>query len=283
MSEMLLEARDGPVAVLTLNRPERLNALNVDLHRQLTAALDRVAGDPTCRAVVLTGAGRAFSTGQDLSERLVSEGAPPPDLAHSIEARYTPLVMRLRNLPKPLVIAVNGIAAGAGASLALHGDITIAARSAHFIQSFAKVGLMPDCGGTWLLTRLIGGARARGLAMLAEPLPAEEAATMGLIWRAVPDDELMTHALAIARKLAAGAPRALLATREAVASAHSNTLAEQLALERDLQGRLGSEPDYREGVRAFVEKREPNFTGAPAPTAPGGEPPAAEPGPATGA
>ncbi len=209
--------------------------------------------------LLLTGSGRGFCAGQDLADRVVKPGAPPPDLGGSLDAYYNPLVRRIRAMPKPVIIAVNGVAAGAGANLALHGDIVLAARSAKFIQAFARIGLMPDAGGTWLLPRLLGEARARGLAMLAEPLSADQAEAWGLIWKAIDDHELMTEARVIAKKLAEGPTAAYAAIKKAMQHAATNTLDQQLDLERDMQRELGRAPEYAEGVRAFVEKRAPEF------------------------
>ncbi len=257
---ILMEMQDG-VARITLNRPDKLNSFNVEMHEALAAALDEAERDASCRAVLLTGAGRGFCAGQDLSDRHVKPGGPPRDLGLTIDAYYNPLVRRLRGLPKPVVVAVNGIAAGAGANLALHGDIVMAARSAKFIQAFAKIGLLPDSGGTWLLPRLLGEARGRALAMLAEPLTAEQAEAWGLIWKAIDDDRLMTEASAIAQSLAAGPTQAFAAIKDAMLQAATSTLDAQLDRERDLQRRLGFTADYQEGVAAFMEKRAPRFTG----------------------
>jgi 2-(1,2-epoxy-1,2-dihydrophenyl)acetyl-CoA isomerase len=259
---VLIERQDG-ITRLTLNRPDRLNSFNVEMHEALAAALQAVEADTACRAILLTGAGRGFCAGQDLSDRAVKPGAPAHDLGQTLETYYNPLVRRIRALPKPVVVAVNGVAAGAGASLALHGDIVLAARSARFIQAFAKVGLLPDSGGTWLLPRLLGEARAKALAMLAEPLSAEQAETWGLIWKAVDDEKLMSEATAIVQNLAEGPPAAYAAIKRAIQAAASSTLDEQLALERDLQRELGFSPDYAEGVSAFMEKRPPKFSGRP--------------------
>jgi 2-(1,2-epoxy-1,2-dihydrophenyl)acetyl-CoA isomerase len=259
---VLVEQQDG-VTRLTLNRPDRLNSFNVEMHEALAAALQAVEADTACRAVLLTGAGRGFCAGQDLSDRAVKPGGPAHDLGQTLETYYNPLVRRIRALPKPVVVAVNGVAAGAGASLALHGDIVVAARSVKFIQAFAKVGLMPDSGGTWLLPRLLGEARAKALTLLAEPLSAEQAETWGLIWKAIDDDKLMSEATAIAKNLAAGPAAAYAAIKRAIQAAASNTLDQQLALERDLQKELGFSPDYAEGVSAFMEKRLPKFSGRP--------------------
>ena len=262
-SQTILVEQQGGVTRLTLNRPDRLNSFNVEMHEALAAALVAIEADAACRAVLLTGAGRGFCAGQDLADRAVAPGGAAHDLGQTIETYYNPLVRRLRALPQPVVVAVNGVAAGAGASLALHGDIVLAARSAAFIQAFAKVGLLPDSGGTWLLPRLLGEARGRALALLAEPVSAEKAEAWGLIWKAVDDDKLMTEATALAQQLAAGPTLAYAAIKRAMQAAATNTLDQQLDLERDLQRKLGLSPDYAEGVRAFMEKRPPQFSGRP--------------------
>ncbi len=257
---VLVEMAEG-VTTLTLNRPDRLNSFTVDMHEALAAAFAGVEADPTCRCVLLTGAGRGFCAGQDLSDRAVAPGAEKRDLGESLEQRYNPLVRRMRALPKPIVVAVNGVAAGAGANLALHGDIVLAGKSARFIQSFAKIGLMPDSGGTWTLTHLLGEARAKALAMLAEPLSAEQAAAWGLIWKAVDDAALMDEARALATHLAGQPTQALATIKDAIQRAATGTLDTQLDLERDGQRRLGFTEDYAEGVAAFMEKRTPRFSG----------------------
>jgi 2-(1,2-epoxy-1,2-dihydrophenyl)acetyl-CoA isomerase len=243
---------------ITLNRPERLNALNVEMAAALDAAFDEAAADKTCRALLLTGAGRGFCAGQDLTEIV---GASPADLERLLE-HYHPLILKIRALSIPVVCAVNGVAAGAGANLALACDIVLAARSATFVQAFARIGLIPDCGGTWFLPRLIGTARARALAFLAEPLPAETAAEWGLVWRMTEDERLLPEAEALAARLAGQASNALALTKRALDAAGDNTLAQQLDLEGELQRRAGAHPDHAEGVRAFLEKRPAAFAKA---------------------
>jgi 2-(1,2-epoxy-1,2-dihydrophenyl)acetyl-CoA isomerase len=261
MSEMIIfEAADG-VATLTLNRPDKLNAFTVRMHEEIAAVLDQVAQDPTIRALLLTGAGRGFCAGQDLSERKSAPDGPPPDLGASIERWYNPLVRRLRALEKPVVCAVNGVAAGAGANIALASDVVVAAKSAKFIQSFSAIGLIPDSGGTWALPRLVGQARALGLALTGDPLPAERAAEWGLIWKAVDDDALDTEVDAIAGKLASLPPLGLAAIKEMIRSSWQHSLDEELELQAGTMQRLGFTEDYREGVAAFLEKRQPTFTG----------------------
>jgi 2-(1,2-epoxy-1,2-dihydrophenyl)acetyl-CoA isomerase len=261
MSEpTILYAAEGGIARLTLNRPERLNSFNACMHAELRAALAQAAGE-RARVLVITGAGRGFCAGQDLGER---EGAPDgarADLGESIERNYRPLVLALRSFPAPTVAAVNGVAAGAGASLALACDLVVAATSASFIQAFSKLGLVPDSGATWFLPRLVGSARAVGLAMLGERLPAAEAAAWGLIWRCVGDAEFPAAVDALAATLAGAPTRGLVRTREAIQAAATSTLDAQLGLERDFQRELGYTDDYAEGVAAFAEKRAPRFTG----------------------
>ena len=257
---VLLETLDEGVLTLTLNRPERMNAFNVALHEALADAVRRAAANKGCRVVLLTGAGKGFCAGQDLSERAIAPGEGRPDLGESIEKRYNPLIRALRGLPKPIVCAVNGAAAGAGANVALACDIVLAAKSAKFLQAFARIGLVPDSGGTWILPRLVGDARARALMMLADPIGAEEAAAWGMIYRAVDDDELMGAAREIAGRLAAGPTHAFGLMKRAFAASPMNSLDAQLDLERDLQREAGAADEYVEGVRAFLEKRPPNFT-----------------------
>jgi 2-(1,2-epoxy-1,2-dihydrophenyl)acetyl-CoA isomerase len=257
----VLVSVDAGVQAITLNRPEKLNAFNAEMHERLRAALEQAAGDEAVRAVLITGSGRGFCTGQDLSERDVSPGAPPIDLSVSLGAYYNPLVRRLRALPKPIVCAVNGVAAGAGANLALACDLVIAARSASFVQAFSKIGLVPDAGGTHFLPRLVGTARAMGLALLAEKLSAEQAEQWGLIWKVVDDAELSAQSRAMAERLASGPTRGFGHLKRALYASAANSLDAQLDLERDLQRELGLSEDYREGVTAFKEKRAPRFRG----------------------
>ena len=251
------DRRDG-YHVLTLNRPDRLNAFNDELHAALREALASCAAEDECRAVVLTGAGRGFCAGQDLSNR-VNMGDERPDLGATLEANYNPLVRAIRALPKPVICAVNGVAAGAGANVALACDIVIAAKSAKFIQAFSKIGLVPDSGGTWFLPRLLGEARAKGLALTAQPLSADDAERWGLIWKVVDDADLMAEAEAQALAFADGPTAAYALTKQAIHAAGTNTLDQQLDLERDYQRQAGFSDDYKEGVAAFMEKRKPDY------------------------
>ena len=260
MSSILVSLQGGILGI-TLNRPDKLNAFNPEMHQRLKAALERARDEPEVRVVLLTGAGRAFCAGQDLAERDVSAGAAPIDLSVTIGSYYNPLVRRMRELPKPIVCAVNGIAAGAGANIALACDLVLAARSASFLQAFSRIGLLPDSGGTWFLPRLAGSARAMGLALLADKLPAEDAERWGLIWKAVDDARLMDEAGSLARTLADGPTKAYGLIKKALHASAGNSLDAQLDLERDLQREAGLSEDYREGVAAFMQKRKPVFKG----------------------
>lgn len=259
-----VDVTDG-VATLTLNRPERLNSFTVAMHGEVRAALDAIAANQSIRCFVLTGAGRGFCAGQDLADRAVLPTAAPNeegvDLGASIENYYKPLLQRLRALPMPTIAAVNGVAAGAGANIPFACDLVYAAQSANFIQSFSKLGLVPDCGGTWWLPRLIGPARAMGLTLLGEKLTATQAADWGLIWRCVADDELVPTVKAAALQLAAGPTRGYVRTRHAMDAAMLLPFEGALDVERDYQRELGRSADYREGVTAFIEKRAAHFTG----------------------
>jgi 2-(1,2-epoxy-1,2-dihydrophenyl)acetyl-CoA isomerase len=257
---IVLELVDG-IARLTLNRPDRLNSFTVEMHGEVADALERVATDDAVRVLVLTGAGRGFCAGQDLSDRAVAPGGEAVDLGESVERFYAPLIRRIAGLDKPVIGAVNGVAAGAGANIALACDIVIAARSAKFIQSFANIGLIPDSGGTWILPRLIGQARALGLALTGEPLPAEMAAEWGLIWKCVDDAELAGEVERLASKFATGPTKGLARTKALIRGSSQYSLDEELDLERDAMRQLGFSEDYREGVAAFMEKRQARFVG----------------------
>lgn len=255
-----LELRDG-IASLKLNRPERLNSFTARMHQEVATAVGHIEADDDVRVLVLTGAGRGFCAGQDLSDRAVVPGDKPVDLGDSIERFYAPLIRQLSSLPKPVIAAVNGVAAGAGANIALACDIVIAARSAKFIQSFAHIGLIPDSGGTWVLPRLVGQARALGLALTGEALPAETAAAWGLIWKCVDDYALAAEVAVLAQRFAKGPTRGLAKTKALIRAASLKPLDEQLTHERDAMRELGFSADYQEGVSAFLAKRPPAFTG----------------------
>ena len=257
----ILFARDSGIARITLNRPDRLNSFTDAMHAELRDALAHVKGDGSLRALLLTGAGRGFCAGQDLSEREVPPGMEPVDIGATIERNYKPLVLTLQTLPMPVVCAVNGVAAGAGANVALACDIIVAAKSASFIQAFCKIGLLPDAGGTYFLPRLVGTGRAIGLALTGDKLTAEQAAQWGLIWKCVEDSELSATVEALLQQFAAAPTRALAATKEALHASAGNTLKAQLDVERDLQQMLGRSADFQEGVAAFRAKRPPRFSG----------------------
>jgi 2-(1,2-epoxy-1,2-dihydrophenyl)acetyl-CoA isomerase len=256
----ILVERKAGYRVITLNRPQRLNAFTEAMHQALKRALDEAEGDPDCRALLITGAGRGFCAGQDLNDRL-SKAGETPVLGGALEAYYNPLVRKLRALPFPVVAAVNGVAAGAGANIALACDIVLAAKSASFVQAFAKIGLVPDSGGTWFLPRLIGPARARALALTGEPLPAEQAEAWGLIWKTFTDLELMSEAHKLCTHFASAPTLGLALIKRALDASWENDLDAQLDLEREFQREASLTPDYAEGVRAFLEKRPPVFTG----------------------
>jgi 2-(1,2-epoxy-1,2-dihydrophenyl)acetyl-CoA isomerase len=248
---------EGGIARLTLSRPDRLNSFTVQMHEEVADALSRLE---EARVLVLTGAGRGFCAGQDLNDRAVAPGEAV-DLGHSVETYYNPLIRRLTSLPFPVIARVNGVAAGAGANIALACDIVVAGRSAKFIQSFASIGLIPDSGGTWALPRLVGQARALGLALTAEPLPAEKAAEWGLIWKAVDDEQLDAEVDALSARFAAAPTRGLAAIKRMIRASWGHKLDEELDHQRDAMRELGHSEDYREGVAAFMEKRTPRFTG----------------------
>ena len=259
----ILYSTEGGIARLTLSRPDKLNSFTGEMHAELRDALDRIQADGSVRVLVLSGAGRAFCAGQDLADPEMS--AMPDgrlaDIGNVVENNYKPLILRLQNLRVPTIAAVNGIAAGAGASVALACDLVVATKSASFLQAFSKVGLIPDTGGTWFLPQRVGMARAIGLAMLADKLPAEKAADWGLIWAAYEDAEFSAKVDAMAAQLAAMPTKALVRTRQAMHAAASHTLEQQLSFEGGFMRELGWSPDYAEGVAAFMEKRAPKFTG----------------------
>lgn len=255
-------AVDAGIARLTLNRPDKLNSFTGEMHAELRDALDRIQADKAARVLVLTGAGRAFCAGQDLADPdMAAADGKMPDIGNVVENNYKPLVLRLQNLRVPTIAAVNGIAAGAGASVALACDLVVAAKSVSFLQAFSKIGLIPDTGGTWFLPQRVGMARAMGLAMLADKLPAEKAAEWGLIWAAYDDAEFGAKVEALAAQLATMPTKALVRTRQAMHAAPGHTLEQQLSFEGGFMRELGWSPDYAEGVAAFMEKRAPKFTG----------------------
>jgi len=256
--ETIVAERTGHIARITLNRPDRLNSFTRAMHAELRDALANL-GD--ARVVILTGAGRGFCAGQDLNDRAVSAESAPTDLGETVEECWNPLVRTLAELPQPVIARVNGVAAGAGASLAMACDIAIAATSAKFIQSFSALGLVPDTGGSWHLTRHLGQARAMALALTGEPLSAEKAADWGLIWKAVDDESLDSEVDAVATKLASLPPLGLAAIKNIIRTSWDRSLTQELDLQRDEMRRLGFTDDYREGVAAFLEKRPAIFTG----------------------
>lgn len=263
MSDTILTSDHGAWVEITLNRPDRLNSFTDEMHDALRPVMQRAAENPEVRAVLLTGSGRGFCAGQDLSARDPAKSDAPPDLGHTLATQYNPLVSTIRNMDKPVICAVNGVAAGAGANLALACDIVLAAEGATFIQSFAKVGLIPDAGGTWSLSHLLGEARAKALALLAEPLSAIQAEAWGLIWKTYEADALLPAARALAENLSKGPTFGLAQTKKAIQAAATNSFEEQIALEAEVQRRAGRSADYAEGVAAFLGKRPPNFKGRP--------------------
>lgn len=257
---IIAEEKNG-VGYLTFNRPKALNSFNVDMHREVAEVLNQWTKNPEVRCVVISGEGRGFCAGQDLGDRVVDPNAEAPDLGYSIETYYNPLIKTIVNMPKPVICAVNGVAAGAGANIALACDLVIAAKSANFVQAFCRLGLVPDSAGTWFLPRAVGHARAMGLALLGDKLPAETAKEWGMIWDVVEDAELRTKVTELAERLAKQPTLGLSLIKKAIHQSSNNTFDEQVLLERDLQRIAGRSEDYREGVQAFMNKREPNFKG----------------------
>ncbi|MEX0351198.1 MAG: 2-(1,2-epoxy-1,2-dihydrophenyl)acetyl-CoA isomerase PaaG [Paracoccaceae bacterium] len=260
MTNTILAQDHGRWVEITLNRPDKLNSFTEEMHLALRTALER-AEQSSARAILLTGAGRGFCAGQDLGDRDPAKMDGAPDLGHTVRTYYAPLVRKIRSLNFPVICAVNGVAAGAGANLALACDIVLAGESARFIQSFAKVGLIPDTGGSWHLPHLLGEARAKGLALTAQPLAAKQAEEWGLIWKAVPDADLMDDARALAADLAEGPTLGLGLTKQAIQAAATNSLTDQLDLEAAAMKTCGESADYAEGVSAFLQKRPPVFQG----------------------
>jgi len=259
-TNIIFEVEEG-VGKLTLNRPQTLNSFNTAMHEEVRTAFKQVRDDASIRCLLLTGSGRGFCAGQDLGDRAVSAEHGAPDLGESVEKYYNPLIRGIMTLPKPVIGAVNGVAAGAGASIALACDIVLAARSASFVQVFCKIGLIPDSGGTWNLPRAVGLPRARGLAMLGDKLGAEQAEAWGMIWRCIDDDKLQDEATKLARHLATQPTRGLGMIKKLLAQSTGNSLHEQLELEKETMRMLGQSHDYQEGVAAFLEKRAPHFKG----------------------
>ncbi|MBR8588991.1 2-(1,2-epoxy-1,2-dihydrophenyl)acetyl-CoA isomerase [Acinetobacter baumannii] len=257
---IIAEEKNG-VGYLTFNRPKALNSFNVDMHREVAEVLNQWTKNSDVRCVVISGEGRGFCAGQDLGDRVVDPNAEAPDLGYSIETYYNPLIKTIVNMPKPVICAVNGVAAGAGANIALACDLVIAAKSANFVQAFCRLGLVPDSAGTWFLPRAVGHARAMGLALLGDKLPAETAKEWGMIWDVVEDAELKTKVTELAERLAKQPTFGLSLIKKAIHQSSNNTFDEQMLLERDLQRIAGRSEDYREGVQAFMNKREPNFKG----------------------
>lgn len=257
---IIAEEKNG-VGYLTFNRPKALNSFNVDMHREVAEVLNQWTKNPDVRCVVISGEGRGFCAGQDLGDRVVDPNAEAPDLGYSIETYYNPLIKTIVNMPKPVICAVNGVAAGAGANIALACDLVIAAKSANFVQAFCRLGLVPDSAGTWFLPRAVGHARAMGLTLLGDKLSAETAKEWGMIWDVVEDAELKAKVTELAERLAKQPTFGLSLIKKAIHQSSNNTFDEQMLLERDFQRIAGRSEDYREGVQAFMNKREPNFKG----------------------
>ncbi|MDD9316641.1 2-(1,2-epoxy-1,2-dihydrophenyl)acetyl-CoA isomerase PaaG [Acinetobacter lactucae] len=257
---IIAEEKNG-VGYLTFNRPKALNSFNVDMHSEVAEVLNLWTKNPDVRCIVISGEGRGFCAGQDLGDRVVDPNAEAPDLGYSIETYYNPLIKTIVNMPKPVICAVNGVAAGAGANIALACDLVIAAKSANFVQAFCRLGLVPDSAGTWFLPRAVGHARAMGLTLLGDKLPAETAKEWGMIWDVVEDAELKAKVTELAERLAKQPTFGLSLIKKAIHQSSNNTFDEQVLLERDLQRIAGRSEDYREGVQAFMNKREPNFKG----------------------
>lgn len=261
MFEMIQVEIDNGIVLITLNRPEKLNSFNVQMHHEMHQAMDDVVNDPAVRCILLTGAGRGFCAGQDLSDRAVSSDNRPPDLGVSVEKYYNPLIRRISNSPKPVVCAVNGVAAGAGASIAIACDVVIAAKSASFVLAFANIGLIPDSGCSWNLTHALGLPRAKAFAMLGERIKAQQAYDWGLIWQVADDETMMDEAMVIAKRLASQPPLAMQHTKLLINSAFEHSLDAQVERERLTMQLLGKSEDYKEGVSAFMEKRQPHYLG----------------------
>jgi 2-(1,2-epoxy-1,2-dihydrophenyl)acetyl-CoA isomerase len=261
MFETIQVKNNSGVALITLNRPDKLNSFNTQMHRELQQALDEAINNEEVKSILLTGAGRGFCAGQDLSDRAVSSDDTAPDLGVSVEKFYNPLIRRIKNCPKPVVCAVNGVAAGAGASIAIACDLVIAAKSASFVLAFTNIGLIPDSGCTWNLTHALGLPRAKAFAMLGERIKAEQAMEWGLIWQVAENENLMDEAAALAEKLASQPPLAMQKTKELMNTAFEHSLDSQMERERLAMQYLGKSADYKEGVSAFMEKRKPVYTG----------------------
>ncbi|MCF6321935.1 MAG: 2-(1,2-epoxy-1,2-dihydrophenyl)acetyl-CoA isomerase PaaG [Rhizobiaceae bacterium] len=261
VADCIIVENSGGGVTITLNRPDQLNAFNEAQHLAFRQALEVARDDEGIRAILITGAGRGFCAGQDLGDRDPSKMDGPPDLGETIENFYNPLIRLIRSIPKPVICAVNGVAAGAGANIALACDIVLAAKSAKFIQAFCRLGLVADSGGSWILPRLVGEARARALIMSGAPVLAEQAQQWGMIWRAVDDDQMMNEAKELLQHFSSAPTFGLGLMKQALNASSDNSLDQQLDLERDLQRRAGRSADYAEGVAAFLQKRKPEYSG----------------------